>query len=38
MSDFTDGWRLRDILLFLLLCIPMLIMSCWEDSRGAPKS
>ena len=32
MSDLTDGWRLRDIILFLLLLIPA-TASLWEDSR-----
>jgi hypothetical protein len=35
MSDLTDGWRLRDITLFLLLLIPVVIASFWEDSRGS---
>jgi len=33
MSDFGDGWRLRDIVLFLLLMIPAAIASFWEDSK-----
>jgi len=33
MSDFGDGWRLRDIVLFLLLLIPTALVSFWKDSN-----
>jgi hypothetical protein len=33
MSDFSDGWRIRDIALFLLLMIPAAIVTWWKGEK-----